>query len=62
MYIAIMLPYCLGFYDGAETVFDRISNYLFLLDVALNFRTGFTDLDGVEVPETGRLRPSAVDS
>jgi hypothetical protein len=49
LYIAIMLPYCLGFYDGAETVFDRISNYLFLLDVALNFRTGFTDVEGVEV-------------
>jgi hypothetical protein len=44
-YIAVMLPYALGFEGGRETTVDRILNYIFLLDCALNFRTGYTDMD-----------------
>merc|ERR1719453_1223535 len=36
LYIAVMLPYTLGFEDGAETSIDQMLNYFFLIDVALN--------------------------
>jgi hypothetical protein len=55
LYIAIMLPYSVGLEKGVETVFDRILNYLFLCDVVLNFRTGFTDIEGVEVLDGPRV-------
>ena len=50
-YIAVSLPFALAF--GAEgpggPVADEVMNWLFLLDVGLNFRTGYADQEGLEV-------------
>jgi CRP-like cAMP-binding protein len=54
LYIAVTLPYTLGFEDGAETVFDHMLNFIFFVDILLNFRTGFTDSEGVEVMDGAR--------
>jgi CRP-like cAMP-binding protein len=55
VYIAVMLPYTLGFEEGKETIVDQSINYLFLIDVALNFRTGYTDSEGMEVLDGARV-------
>merc|ERR1719247_1819827 len=49
LYIAFALPFSLGFLGGEETPVDVVMNYIFLADCALNFRTGYTDSDGLEV-------------
>ena len=41
--------FSLGFLGGEETPVDVVMNYIFLADCALNFRTGYTDNDGLEV-------------
>jgi hypothetical protein len=51
IYIAIMVPFVMGF-EPEETPFlagmEHIINSVFIVDIVLNFRTGYTEEDGVE--------------
>jgi len=52
-YIAISLPYVWGFSEGVATggvrSMDTMADLFFMVDVALNFRTGYYTKDGIEI-------------
>lgn len=53
VFFGFMVPYRLGFdieLSPAETIIDMVADVLFLIDIALNFRTAFKD-DGVVVSD-----------
>jgi len=55
-YIAVSLPFTMGF--GATKTseeIDRTIDYIFLVDVALNFRTSYTNRDGVMVVKSRKI-------
>jgi len=56
LYIALMLPFNLGFgiTETAETI-DRVVDMFFLVDVVLNFRTSYTDRDDVMIMDARKI-------
>ncbi|KAH8086195.1 voltage-gated potassium channel [Aureococcus anophagefferens] len=58
VYVSLLFPYYMGFNTeakGGVAIFELMIDYLFMVDLVLNFRTGYIDRNGIVVLDGRRV-------